>query len=611
MQSFNSKSFFQMKKLLTLFLFLGCLSAYANNKTFSRLNDVNKCWSEQKDVDPESLPAYTVQSEREWIRTHLMLVEQVLRKRTTTGLSQAQLQNRMMCLNNLHTYWQEGNFPINEDYSYRTPIFIDKHNNFCAVGYLVKASGHEQVSRMIASKTNLAYVREMHYPELDNWAREYGFTKDELAWIQPGYPPPTTCAKIGNGVEGVVSKLYTDATTQNLYVGGSFTQNESAATANNIAYVTEAGGVYTWHNMAGGVNGPVYAITRFDGKIFVGGSFTEADGTPVQNVAYWDGSSWHSAGCVMGTVKDFLVVGSALFVVGDFSGCISVPGEGFAAWNGSDWEMIDGLTGHVNTATTLGSNIVLGGTFTYGAATLHAIQWNSGSGFTALTGTINNEVMDLAVWNDTLYAACKRTDLLDTTSLLLKFTASGWTSLYSSAGYFPFSPYMGTLSFNTLCNEGTILDIGGNFGYDPMIGTVALNAYALGTESLWALVDSAINTMEIFKGDLIMGGNFKYGGSVQVNGIAKRQSTSGIPYCPGGNTTFWYPNPVASGATLFADGATQYTQCIWRDLTGRQISNTTLPSGGTVAVPGVAPGLYLLQLTDANGAVTQHKISVK
>ena len=120
-----------MKTVFTLLLALITCAAYGHNKdTYQKLCEVNKCWTEQQDIQQLDMPAFDARGEREWIRTHLQLVEQVLRSRSTEGLSAAQTANRLTALSHLNEYWHDGNFPINDKYSYRTPIFIDRYDNF-------------------------------------------------------------------------------------------------------------------------------------------------------------------------------------------------------------------------------------------------------------------------------------------------------------------------------------------------------------------------------------------------------------------------------------------------------------------------------------------------
>ena len=171
-----------MKNIFIFAFILIVSGSYGGLSTYQKLSEVNKCWMEQKGILVPEMDNSKL-NEKDWIQLHLALVEQTLRARETNHLDRTKQFNRSRCLDILHRYWKDANFPINEDYAYRTPIFIDKHDNFCAVGFLIKETGHEQISRKIAAQTNLAYVREINYSELGKWADENGFTVDELAWI--------------------------------------------------------------------------------------------------------------------------------------------------------------------------------------------------------------------------------------------------------------------------------------------------------------------------------------------------------------------------------------------------------------------------------------------
>ena len=48
----------------------------------------------------------------------------------------------------------------------------------------------------------------------------------------------------------------------------------------------------TWHALSDGTNGPVAALTVHDGTLIVGGSFTQAGTTAVNYIASWDGAVW-------------------------------------------------------------------------------------------------------------------------------------------------------------------------------------------------------------------------------------------------------------------------------------------------------------------------------
>jgi len=608
-----------MKTVFFIVLLFCQQIAFAKTDTYNKLVAVNKCWAEQKDISIGSFEGLDASTDKEWIRLHLMLVEQTLRARNTNHLNLTQQANRANCLEILHRYWQEGNFPINDKYAFRTPIFIDPYNNFCAVGFLIKETGYEHISRMIASKTNLAYVREMNYPELGIWANDNGFSIDELAWIQPGYPPESRCGKIGNGVDGFVQELYVDTTTQQLYVGGKFIQADKSFIANNIAYVTENAGVYTWHKMGDGVNGQVNAITKFDSKIFVAGAFDSASGIAAKNVAYWDGSTWHSAGCIDGVVNDLTVFEGVLYAAGNFKSCGTDLGKNFAQWNGTKWTTIAGIEGIINTLEGFKDYLVLGGKFDYDTdLNVNAIKWNPTSSFLQFDNKINREVMDFESYKDTLHVVCKRQLLSDTLNLIQILSNNEWEPFYKSV-----TKYLGfrnadSLSFNSICVEKSAINFGGYFSFfKGMTGGSNLISF----DNYWINVDSTVNKMVLFKNELILGGKFKtgmeytpYGGTkIEVNGITKRLRWKlDIPENFSKETTFKiYPNPIRSGGLLHIEntfGATNYSVS---SLDGKQFSRGKMDNKNEIQLPQLATGIYFLEIQNPSGKTALVKINVE
>lgn len=176
-------------KLPAFLLFVFCtLQLQAQTPTVrEQLEELNSNW---KVVNP----TYDILSERiplrndvELIQMHLSLVEQHLRNNPPVSLNELQLRNRNTCLDLLNVYWKQGQFPKNTGHQQRTPYFIDYQGTACAVGQLVIETGYKPFAERISRENNFAYIRELNYPELHNWAEQYGFTIDELAWIQPGY----------------------------------------------------------------------------------------------------------------------------------------------------------------------------------------------------------------------------------------------------------------------------------------------------------------------------------------------------------------------------------------------------------------------------------------
>lgn len=599
-----------MKTILTLLLVcISCTGFGKSKQAYEKLCEVNKCWTEQPDVNQLAYPEYDNRSEREWIRTHLSLVEQTLRARSTSHLSAQQQANRFNALAHLNQYWHEGNFPVNDQYNYRTPIFIDKYDNFCAVGYLVKATGYEQVSRKIAAQTNLAYVREMNFPELFAWANEYGFTIDELAWIQPGYGWISYAKPMGKGTDGEVHELYADKVGDKLYVGGNFGKADSTILTANIAYITEQNGTYTWHAMGTGLPGTVYAITGFNNKIYAAGSFTAGS-----CVAYWADTAWQYIGCIGPVVKDLIVFNNELYAVGYFNVCASLSEVNFAKWNGTNWQQIPGLEGHVNTAHIQDDKLVLGGNFTYSGSNTNIIMWDSINGFTTYASAIQNEVKDIETHRGILFISCKAT--VDTIGLV--------SSLGTDRKWHPVTSYIEAahdiMSYNTLCSTGDDLYTGGDF-YDSItispgapcnhFGRVLYPA-AIGGD--YFAVDSSINVLVRYKNKMIAGGKFDtdYSKKTVLNSIALHSGLVSVSnISEGKNTVHIFPNPVKSGAELVVDNNIGATNFRLYDITGRLVMSSGISTDNKVKLKDIPAGNYIAELSNINGEKAVNKIEIK
>ncbi len=157
------------------------------------------------------------------------------------------------------------------------------------------------------------------------------------------------------------------------YAGGIFTMAGGYA-ANNIALWD---GV-SWHPIAGGVGGfnaVVNAIVYSGGdQIYVGGYFTQAyDGhgntTPVNSIAVWDGAAWSNmSGGVNVDVSSLLYRGDGLYVAGRFTSAGGAPARRLARWTGASWvsvkdpaEINDGVDNNVYAITANSNYLFVGG----------------------------------------------------------------------------------------------------------------------------------------------------------------------------------------------------------------------------------------------------------
>jgi len=132
------------------------------------------------------------------IKTHLAYVEHILRNKNTDHLSKSDVANRNILLDNLHAYHEAGIFPKNHDYkNERRPCFIDKDENICAVGYLVEQSLGLDAAKKINEEFKYATIDEMKSELLNQWVANSGFTKNEVAMIQPTYSNPKPYNYVG------------------------------------------------------------------------------------------------------------------------------------------------------------------------------------------------------------------------------------------------------------------------------------------------------------------------------------------------------------------------------------------------------------------------------
>lgn len=599
-----------MKTIITLLLVCITYIGFGKSKqAYEKLCEVNKCWTEQPDVNQLAYPEYDNRGEREWIRTHLALVEQTLRARSTSHLSAQQQANRLNALAHLNQYWHEGNFPVNDQYNYRTPIFIDKYDNFCAVGYLVKATGYEHVSRKIAAQTNLAYVREMNYPELFAWANDYGFTVDELAWIQPGYGWVSYAKPMGKGTDGEVYELYVDKAGDKLYVGGNFGKVDSTIVAGNIAYITEQGGIYTWHNMGTGLPGTVYAITEFNNKIYAAGSFASGS-----CVAYWDDTAWQYIGCIGPVVKDLIVYNNELYAVGDFNVCAALSEVNFAKWNGTNWQQIPALEGHVNTAHIKDDKLILGGYFTFSGNNTNIIMWDNTNGFSTYSSPIKNEVKDIETHKGILFVSCKAT--VDTIGLV--------SSLGNDMAWHPVASYIDAahdvMSYNSLCTAGDNLYTGGDF-YDSI--TISPGApcnhfgmvlYPAAISGDYFAVDSAVNVLVRYKSKMIAGGKFDndYTKKTALNSIALHSGMVNVKNIVTDNNTInIFPNPIKSSGVLAVENNMNATYFRLYDITGKLVMSAGISTDNKVKLHDMPAGNYIAELSNIIGEKAVNKIVIE
>jgi hypothetical protein len=118
----------------------------------------------------------------------------LLRAVDVADLPQPLRARRLENLDRLHAYRLARRFPDGEEPSDgRRPTFIDDRGRRCAVAALVEESEGSAAAFAIDRRFHHAYVAEIDDPAFEAWVASSGFSRAELAIVQPTYehrPPP-------------------------------------------------------------------------------------------------------------------------------------------------------------------------------------------------------------------------------------------------------------------------------------------------------------------------------------------------------------------------------------------------------------------------------------
>ena len=172
-------------RLLAISFLLAAFHGHASS-LYEQLLAFNPYWQEHAD-HLRGMPARVLHNDVDYVQAHLEQVLGVLRSASTEVLTTAQRASRADLIAVLAEYARQGRFPINYHRQERTPVFIDEHDTFCAVGHLMRHTGQEAMARRIAAANNFAWVREIEDPGLGAWQEASGFSLDELKLIQGAY----------------------------------------------------------------------------------------------------------------------------------------------------------------------------------------------------------------------------------------------------------------------------------------------------------------------------------------------------------------------------------------------------------------------------------------
>ena len=611
------RAIFTFSLMILISASLSALNYVQYDQLYNHLTDVNKEWlKHDKTTDLEVLVNFPNDIER--IRTHLKLVEQNLRNTNTSHLSAEALANREAMLDVLNGYWKQGVFPVNLYHNHRQPYFIDDYGTACAVGFLMIASGNETIALKIKQHDNYAYIHELtKYPELGAWAEKFGFTIEELAWIQPAYQSDIPADPLGTGTNGTIKDILITY-NYGVIAAGEFTE-AGGKICTNIARWDGA----EWNTMGAGVNGKVNGL-KFDlllGNIIAYGSFNNGD----DQIAHWTGSAWSYYSLFPGKKGEATAHWSTYYH--SITGGWYMDGSEkkyFITNNNSTLteyfnDQVNAITEYYDPAKSENS-IIVGGKFTAtstGTPLNHLahIPFNGGLGVVLPFGTgLDSEVRSLLSLQNSLYASGNVFDEQKNAMFgLAKYVNGQWQQVVDLSAWAFDSSHQ---YIDEIMVYDSDLYIAGKFQVNGLMyygNNVAVvnetGNYAVAHGSY----DAPVHALAFGGNKLYAAGDFtKVGTKSGINHIVSFPDQASGLHDKIYDQAVTFPNPASDRAEIRLERSIQNGELHLFDVSGKLIQNATsgFHNGFSLDVSGLAAGLYIFRISENGEIISNGKINV-
>jgi hypothetical protein len=580
----------------------------------AHLLEVNAQWKAQDpmSIDGDAHMAFNTEAER--IATHLRMVRERLMARMPEGLSARQQAERTQLLDRLANYANDGSFPQNHVLPYRNPVFIDPHGTACAVGWLMIESGHRDLAEEISEAMNLAYVLDMpgtpQWPAIAAWADEHGFGTEELAWIQPGYPPNVPWAPFGGGTDGPVTVLYTMA-NGNVLVGGSFSE-AGGQPARNVALWNGA----TLVPLANGLEGEVNCAVEFNGALYVGGSMLSG----IADLARWNGAAWEFSVVMDGKlprIHALHVHGGLLHAAGETAGFAGIDHR-VMRLDGGTWQGVgQPLNEMIHALESFDGALVAGGAFTHtqwitDPPIRHVARFD-GTAWQQLGDGLDATVRDLLTSGGALYAGGNLfANIIPTFGLArLQPGSNNWEAMlpghanYMGGGFGP--SYIASMA-----ERNGVIYLGGRFDLSDILTNgnhvASFNGQLDGVEPL-AYLDQQANAITTTGNRLVIGGEF----NTILPHVAITELSTGIDGTRGTQALSLAPVPATDELFILMPQGTSSRMLVQLlDGRGRRLSVPLWIEGDRIRldVRSLVPGIYVVEALGPEGLSRQRFVKV-
>lgn len=612
------------KILLSLSLLVFGISSINSQSLYEQMVEVNAQWAYQGDI-----PEWFYQNDEQYegnglLQRHLFSVYNILSNRSTDHLTRAQKQARQSHLKTLKSYAQRGLFPKNHFFQGRRPVFIDPDGTHCAVGYLIKESGDGWLSQKISRNMNYAYVLDMDDNDLVAWQQESGFTVEELAWIQPGYPLAVHWNDMKGGANNSVFTIISDG-AGSVFAGGDF-DTIGGNQASSVAQYMSGFAGWDWIGLSlDQLRGRVYDVIEYQGDIYAAGAFFGIDsGSGESAVAKWNGTKWEPVGqfyigALVNIAYTLEVYRDTLYAGGFFRSRFTAQDRfnHLAKWDGSEWRAIDTnlMMGGVSDLAVHDDKLIVAGTFDqYGSVQVNNIMAIDSTGqFQMLGNGLPIPIHALEVANDTLYAGGELLswDQQDTIGVA-RLDGNAWQTIL------PVSQFGNVNKQRVYDIEWTPygLFIGGDLDLFSMF-SIGKNFFRLHNGSIYThgIVDSTVRALHYENNKLYLGGEFesglRFGGTQALGHIALLDLNQffSIKEDKGLQATV-YPNPTEGMVQVSLPEGVQVDNVQVFDLSGKlkEVGSTIEGHSTQLDMSRLAKGVYILKLESDIGVLEEKVI---